>query len=411
MPHHFLKPCILDFYHTPAFVGEACPYKAISYTISAIEDIMMKYSFHKILFLLLALFSLIGCAHTAKNSGDVQYYFTPTRLKNDTEKARVVQLLQDINLEHHKAKNSGETLKDLYSGLKIRKLIDLKPEEYSGYKQYVQSTGEVKRVYFIIHPAYYVFFANTMSFATKEDTQGFPTKNLVERFYDTTSYSGLDTNLEIMQEQERALRDFLEVMSQQRNLVILVLPKDFRSHFRYGYKDGMDEYTRYLNEITHGSESVLYLESTDFADGIIDDQDMNTLSAFVKETGANTLLLGGGFVGRCMNSFFESMEKKFPIDRMFVMPEVTAIASVDIIDDDWKPLVKDGRLNFREIALNLKYEDSYSTVNFIRKRKSLFIYELNDGKLTLLNDLPRRKKKPPVKKDATVSSKTKETEK
>jgi len=375
-----------------------------SYWISTAEGIMMRYSGFKALFvLLLALSATFGCTQVAKNSGEVQYYFTPARLKSDAERAKVVQLLQEINQEHVKIKNSGEALRDLYSGLKIKKLTDLKPEDYAGYKQYVQSAGDVKRIYFIIHPAYYVFFANTMPFPSKEDIQGFPTRNLVERFYETVSYSGLDTNLEVMQEQERALRDFLEVMSYQNNLVILVLPKDASNHFRYGYRDGINEYTRYLNEITHGSKSVLYLESTDFADGIIDDQDMNTLSAFVKETDANTLLLGGGFVGRCMNSFFESMEKKFPADRMFIMPEVTAIAAVDIIDDDGNPLVIDGKLNFREIALNLKYADSYSAVNVIQKRKSLFIYELSDSKLTLLNDLPPRKKKQPVKKAATGS--------
>ncbi|MBI5633980.1 MAG: hypothetical protein HZA15_10935 [Nitrospirae bacterium] len=369
----------------------------------------MRSSFYKALFsLLLGLSSLLGCAQTVRNSGDVQYYFTHTRLKNDAEKAKVVQLLQDINQEHSKAKTSGEALRDLYSGLKIKKLTDLKPEEYAGYRQYVPSAGEMKRVYFIVHPAYYVFFANTMPFVSKEDIQGFPTKNLVERFYETASYSGLDMNLEVMQEQERALRDFLEVMSAQKTLVILILPKDANKHFSYGYKDGIDEYVRYLNEITHGSESVLYLESTDYAFGTIDDQDMNTLSAFIKEMNANTLLLGGGFVGRCMNSFFESMEKKFQADTMFVIPEVTAIASVDIIDDDWNPLVKDGKLNFREIALNLKYEDSYTTFNLVRKRKSLFIYELSNSKLTLLNDLPRRKKKPSLKKQQSASSQTKE---
>lgn len=372
---------------------------------------MRGFLFKALFLLLLALTGLFGCAHTARNSGDVQYYFTPTRLKNDAEKAKVVQLLQDINQAHLKTKNSAEALRDLYSGLKIRKLTDLKPDEYAGYRQYVPSVGEVKRVYFIVHPAYYVFFANTMPFVSKEDIQGFPTKNLVERFYETASYSDLDMNLEVMQEQERALRDFLEVMSSQKNLVILVLPKDANKHFSYGYKDGIDEYVRYLNEITHGSESVLYLESADYAFGTIDDQDMNTLSAFIKEMNANTLLLGGGFVGRCMNSFFESMEKKFRVDTMFVMPEVTAIASVDIIDEDWSPLVKNGKLNFREIALNLKYEDSYSTVNFIRKRKSLFIYELSDSRLTLLNDLPKRKEKPSLKKTATVSSQTKEIDK
>lgn len=337
----------------------------------------MKSSLSKIIFcFIIALLVLIaGCAHTPpadeiqlslkrKKSTDQQEV-----ARAELEKARIEEVIKKIMERNKTIEDSHEWLKEAYLSLKIKNLNDIPKEDYRNYKKFLDNDT----AYIIVHPAYYTFFQNPGILSSKEDAVVFPKKNLVERFYDKTSF--FDRPLKILQEQERLLRDFIELMSTDEKLIIIILPRDYRIYLGCGYINGLDEYARYINEVTNQSKSVIYVESSEWNLGTLLDGDLKILLSFLDEVGAKSVMLGGGYVGRCLEDFYIDIQSKFGFNRVYLVPEITGISPEDL-SDKWCDtlLTNSGRLNMKAATLNLKLPNAYGKQKIIPKVKNLPFY-------------------------------------
>lgn len=333
-----------------------------------------------------------GCAHKEATRG-VSLYFASKRIADKAEESRVRQLMEDINARRESQKKSVSWLKESYAGLKIKRLNDIRPEDYRTYEKLLDSKD--RRAYIIVHPAFYAFFMNARILSSRNDLIVPPSKNIVERLYEQDDASSVfDRSLDVMQEQEMALRDFMETTSTEKKLVIIVLPKDYRKYLSYGYIEGLDEYVRYINEITNMSDSVVYMESASYHVGNLTEEDAKTLAAFLKAIDSQTVMIGGGFVGRCLEGFYGSLTKEFDKDRIYVMREVSALSADDLTEAKADNLItKTGRLNFSEIVRILRYDEAYQFLGSTTKNRRLYIYAVDGSDFKLLNKQPRKKKK------------------
>jgi len=263
------------------------------------------------------------------------------------ESERVKKVFEGIAERNRTAKKSPEWLKEAYSSVRPRKLRDIPKEEYKTYRNYIAG----KDVYVIVHPGFYAFFDARAVSPSKDNIGEFPSLNIFERL--TFEISPKDLNMRVMKEQERLLRDFLEYMSTENKLVILVLPRDYKDHVSYGYA-GLDEYARYINEMTNMSGSILYLESQTHNNGVIEKEDLDILTSFLNEIGVKRVLLGGGYLGKCIDDFYESIRKTFKYEDVYFVTEISAISPNDMVSDSINLLTKSGRINFRGVRKYLK---------------------------------------------------------
>ncbi|MBI5640842.1 MAG: hypothetical protein HZA17_10480, partial [Nitrospirae bacterium] len=225
-------------------------------------------------------------------------------------------------------------------------------EEYKSYKQYVSRSG----VYIVVHPGYYAFFDNKTALSPANNTVGgFPEKNIVERL--SLEISPNDFNLNVMQEQEALFRDFLEFMSMEKKLVILIVPRDYKKHMTREYIPGKDEYARYINDLTNLSESIIYLESLEPNTGFMSREDMEILKAFLHDAEIKSVLYSGGYVGRCLDNFNTSLTDTISYESVYFVPEMASVAPDEINEASHRYLLtKDGKINFKGV---IKYFKSY----------------------------------------------------
>ena len=243
------------------------------------------------------------------------------------ERKRIEKVFEEIHKNNNTIKRTPEWLKEAYNSIKIRKVSGVSKDEYETFRQYADN-GDV---YLIVHPAYYAFFQqDKVALSSPEDAKTLPFKNIVERFSEVYGAGNIMNKLFI--EQERLDRDFLEFMSQEKKLVILILPKDYKNHMTYGVIPGLDEYSRYINEVTNKSESMLYLESDEAWNGYVEGPELDTLTAFLKGIETRRLLLGGGYLaGRCVDNFYMSLRKRFPYEDIYFVPEILAVSPEDTL--------------------------------------------------------------------------------
>lgn len=310
------------------------------------------------LFLFLASVCLEACTHEQKaedsQPADPQKLAEEkeaARIKKEQEKARIRNILAGIHEKNRTVKKSPEWLGEAYSGLKIKRLNDIRREEYASYRQYVPA----KEVYFIVHPGYYAFFDNKTVLPQKDGKEPFPSGNLLERLAEALPMNHI--SMKVMMEQERLLRNFLEFMSVEKRLAILVLPADYRNHLGHGYTPGIDEYARYINEMTNMSESIIYMESQTFDSGYISPDDLKMLSDFLKEINASIISYGGGYVGKCLGEFSTSLMYKFRYNNVFFVPDLSSISPFEINEAAHGYLLADdGRVNANGV---IKYYKDY----------------------------------------------------
>jgi len=320
----------------------------------------------KILYLAAALFLVYGCASTPPVE-EIQMSLKPTKTVDNKQKiTRVEEVIKKIEERNKTVEDSQEWLKEAYNSIKIKKLNDIPKEEYGNLKKYADNG----RVYIIVHPAYYVFFQNTEILSSKKDAEVFPTENIVERFYKKRFI--FDPPMKIMQQQEMLLKNFLELMSTEKKFIILILPRDYKDYLSYGYIKGLDEYARYINEATHATESMVYIESASYVQGNLLETDLNNLLALLEAVGAKTIMLGGGYVGKCLEDFYIDLIPKFGFDNLYLVPEITAISPLDL-HEEWTNnlLTNDGRLNIKAATINLKQSNAYGVQRLQMKVKNL----------------------------------------
>jgi len=77
----------------------------------------------------------------------------------------------------------------------------------------------------------------------------------------------------------------------------------------YGYISGLDEYARYINEMSNMSDTFMYMESQTNDTGFLDKNNLEILSDFLNDIGVKNIMLGGGYLGKCLDDFYESIRK------------------------------------------------------------------------------------------------------
>jgi len=303
---------------------------------------------------ILALLLGLGCVTEQTSSG--QKPLDAGKNQADEKDERIKKVFETISERNKTIKKSPEWLKTAYSGIGIKRLNDIPKEKYQSYRKYLSGNS----IYFIVHPGYFAFFDDSKStYLPKEaPTEGFPANNIAERFMGILPPDAVTTKL--LKEEEVLLRDFLEFMSTEKRLVVLVLSRDYKEHFSYGEPTGRDEYARYINELTNMSDSIIYMESQGPWDGLIEAKDLEILMTFLNTVGAKKIYLGGGFLGKCLGNTYESIRPKVSYENIAYVPEITAISPDDssVSSSDIKLINKNGRINFKVVS---NYFNTYGT--------------------------------------------------
>jgi hypothetical protein len=285
------------------------------------------------------IFSIAGCASTIMV--DITPPFMITE-KSDNEKAHIEVVLKEIETRNRTVEADSQWIRESYLNLQIKNLDDIDEEDYPKYREYLDG----RSLYIIVHPAYYTFFQG--GGGQNKDVS----MNAVERFLREPSYS---SRMQLIKLQEKMLRDFIEYMSTDKKLVILVLPKDYSSFKAYQYRDGKDEYMRYINEVTNASDSVIYLYSDHPYKGDLSEGDRKKIVKFLYAVRPDSVLIGGGYIGRCLEEFYANMQQSYGLNKFYIVPEITAISPNDLTDGMASAMINsDGIINIDKLTQVIK---------------------------------------------------------
>lgn len=241
-----------------------------------------------------------------------------------------------------------------------RYLEDIPESEFKRFRDYLDDGV----MYIIVHPAYYFFFHDDYSTETKE------IENYLEK--NTLTKTGL-----FLREQERSLRDFLEITSTRNRLILIVLPGNYREYSGYRYRYGDDEFARYINEVTNNSEASIYLYSEKPNRGMLSRESMKTLTKFIEAVKPDKIVLGGGYLGRCLEDFFRQLAPDLKDGQVEIEPWISALSPEDLRYFDLDDLVKEGRLNMNPIK---ELQRNYSNARDRSFRELIRNYRNNKGR-------------------------------
>jgi len=285
-----------------------------------------------------------GCA--TRMSTNIASPFSGERPAGPTANQHVAEVLAAISERNAKVENSPEWRNAAYDRFMIRNFSSLDEQDYGRYASYLDN-GEV---YIIVHPAYYTFFRDDSLFPDPPGSGS--AENAMDRFLSEGSYS---SRSRLIKAQEKQLRDFLEYMSTDHKLVILVLPHDYRDYPAYKFRKGKDEFMRFINEVTNESDSVLYLFSKRPNRGSLSEREKRKLLRFLYTIKAKEVLLGGGYVGRCLEDFYKDIEQYFKEDSICLVPEITAISPNDIGSGAASDMLNpDGTINVKTLSESIR---------------------------------------------------------
>lgn len=264
---------------------------------------------------------------------------------SEEQKQHVQKVLLAIEKRNKEVEGDPDWIAKAYSGFMIKSLPEVDDEDYGRYRQYL----DYGAVYIIVHPAYYTFFHES---GGQNDSLATPARNALELRLQEPAYSS-KTRLHLAQ--EKMLRDFLEFMSTEKKLVILVLPGDYLSYSGYKFMGGNDEFMRYINEVTNGSASVLYLYSRKPNRGMLGEKERRRLLKFLYTLKAKEILLGGGYVGRCLDDFYRDIDQHYGDDKLYLVPEITAISPSDVSSGEASDLLNaDGLVDVGRLAKSIQ---------------------------------------------------------
>jgi len=279
----------------------------------------------KILLIMIMCGVLSSCA-TIPQVEFGEYY--PKQVKN-FEKISAEIEKRNATLEQHPAWISLATRDFL-----IKQLSEISPDDYPNYRQYLDD-GDL---YVIVHPAYSVFFHDLQ----QPYEPGNPVDLLLkEKTFTKTS--------RFIREQERSLRDFIEITSTRRRLILLVLPSEYRNYDGYIYKGKTDMFARYVNSVTNSSESVLYLYSEKPNRGRLSEWSKKQLIEFFESVNPERIIIGGGYLGRCIEDFYKDISSSTYGEKMMVAGEISAFSREDMNRLEIDDFLKDGKLNIEAL--------------------------------------------------------------
>lgn len=241
---------------------------------------------------------------------------------------RVRAIFAEIDMRNRTVKRSDAWLREAYRTVAGRSLRGIPTADYGRYRRFARDG----KAYIIVHPAYFPFFDEwTMTPVATDYGSGLPRKNLVERVSDLLRPT--DVAYQVALQQERVIRDFIEFMSVEKHLTILVLPRDYRDHLTYSRTEGYDEYARYLNELTNGAENIITVQSDGHDNGFLRENDLAALGDFLDAAGVRQLLLGGGFLGTCLDNFAASLRRRYTHDQIWYVRDLTTISPSAVVAD------------------------------------------------------------------------------
>ncbi len=320
--------------------------------------------------LLFAAVFLMGCVPKK----ETYLYPFPKQIKSKKGFARIKGVIKDIRERNETVENDPEWIKGAYESLKIENLMDIPEEDFAQYAEYVRGG----RAFIIVHPAFYTFFTPDSRMRLKDLGEAHK-DNLVERLYAKRHL--YDVSLIVMQEQEKAQRDFMEVLSMEKLLVILVVPKGYKSHMNTARTYGRDEYTRFINEISNESDSLVYVESKQWNKGDLEGHTMGKLLDFLVQVDVKRVYVGGGYIGRCLGAFYDSANKymkKHGQDKYFkfyMVPELAAVSPADLRGEWLDGLYSEAGINYSKASKNLQRFKAYGVQHEIPRVKRFYIYE------------------------------------
>lgn len=275
--------------------------------------------------------------------GCISLHAPPVELSMQ-DRARVKGLFAEIDEQNRSGERSDDWLRDAYREVHLKNLRDVPAEEFGRYRRFARS-GDA---YVIVHPGYFPFFdVWDIPRPPYDYAAGMPKANLVDRV--TAGIPAGDIVYRTAREQERIVRDFIEYMAAEGRLVVLVLPRDYRSHVTYGAVPGYDEYARYLNEMSNGAENIVYIESAAYDRGQLLPEDLDVLIRFLRASGARSVMVGGGFIGKCQSGFTQTLADVMLPGFLFTVPELTQFAPADMKRDKVNILKDDGRISREQL--------------------------------------------------------------
>lgn len=293
-----------------------------------------------------AVMTVAGCA--TKIVDTIQAPVQVSGETSEAERRHIAALLEAIGTRNRTVEDGADWIRESYRKFRIRSLAGIKEENYEKYGQYLYQGG----VYVIVHPAYYAFF-HERGRSEGALAEGTPSpRNALESFLNEAEYSD---KVRLVKAQEKYLRDFLEYASTEKRLIILVLPGKYSSYEGYQFKGGHDEYLRYLNEVTNESDSVIYMYSKKPNRGTLAEKDRKRLISFLYRIKATSVLVGGGYVGRCVEDFLKDMEQYYSEEKLYLVPELISVSPSDIsssLASDM--LLADGAVNISMLSQSLE---------------------------------------------------------
>jgi len=162
----------------------------------------------------------------------------------------------------------------------------------------------------IVHPAYALFF-----------------RDAGRSFYTEAKYDLLRYQLEHEEQ-------FISEIAKSGNLLILVLPGNYE-------RDSVapHSYTRYLNSVTGGSPSVYAVYSEASSSGALPLGTVVMLHGFLRSVKPSSVLVGGGFIGRCQREFYNQVINYVGESSAYIVPEISTISPDDISDSDARTML------------------------------------------------------------------------
>jgi hypothetical protein len=327
----------------------------------SITIINIKYLLATILVLL-----LFGCSSSGNRAPDIVHLdvdmLMPPAGTSELSPDTIGRIMDEIENRNRKVEDTPEWIEKAYEGLLVRRLTNLSHEEFPRYKKYLDNGA----AYVIVHPAFFPFFHYPKKLR-HSDKDKYKT-NVVELLL---KLKPRNPQFAVLQAQERRMRDFIEFKSTQKKLVIVVVPRDYNSYTGYTYRRHKDEYMRYLNEVTNFSESILFIESRSPNRGYLTDDDAVRLMEFLLSIEADTVFVGGGYIGRCLEDFYSLITKEYGAEGIYVVPELSDLSPREINGPLALKLLKpDGRID-KNVARRMIESDVFGVQELIPKIMSL----------------------------------------
>lgn len=308
----------------------------------------------------------VGCATGPSLSSIARYEATTVMAPVGTtfmDRAEVERVLDEVKKHNRHVEDSPDWVKRAYSGLMVRRLTNVSEAEYPKYREYLDNGV----AYVLVHPSFFPFFHYPKKLVDNT-SDNLSQKNVVERLLEQEPTS---FEYALLQAQERRMRDFIEFKSTQQKLLIIVVPRNYHRYAGYTYKRGRDEYMRYLNEITNLSPSVLFVESRSPNRGYLTEEDAVKLMEFLGTINAESIYVGGGYVGRCLEDFYGLLTEEYGNQGIYVVPEISDISPREINQALAAALLQnDGGISV-ELATNVMKRDVYRVQESIPILKNL----------------------------------------